>query len=170
MRNLVRPSRPLGPCIITEKGAYILKSLEEQGRNRMKDELSIGRVAEMVRMNVPTIRYYEEIGLVPTALRTEQNRRVYKDVDVRRLNFIRHAKELGFDLDSIRQLLALAGLPEEPCEEADQIARAHLADVEHKIARLTALRKELRAMVENSDHGRIRECRVIEVLSRFGNQ
>lgn len=136
----------------------------------MKDELSIGRVAEMVRMNVPTIRYYEEIGLVPTAPRTEQNRRIYKEADVRRLNFIRHAKELGFDLDSIQQLLALAGLPEEPCEEADQIARAHLADVEHKIARLTALRKELRAMVESSDHGRIRECRVIEVLSRFGNQ
>lgn len=136
----------------------------------MKDELSIGRVAEMVRMNVPTIRYYEEIGLVPTAPRTEQNRRIYKEADVRRLNFIRHAKELGFDLDSIRQLLTLAGLPEEPCEEADQIARAHLADVEHKIARLNALRKELRAMVESSDHGKIRECRVIEVLSRFGNQ
>ena len=56
----------------------------------MKDELSIGRVAEMVRMNVPTIRYYEEIGLVPTPPRTEQNRRVYKEADVRRLKFIRH--------------------------------------------------------------------------------
>jgi len=134
----------------------------------MKDQLSIGRVAEIVRMNVPTIRYYEEIGLMPTVLRTENNRRIYKQADVRRLNFIRHARELGFDLDSIRQLLTLTGLPDEPCEEADQIARAHLTDVEHKMARLAALRKELRAMIENSTHGRIRECRVIEVLSNFG--
>mgnify|MGYP001220204464 CR=1 FL=1 len=134
----------------------------------MKDQLSIGRVAEIVRMNVPTIRYYEEIGLMPAVLRTENNRRIYKQADVRRLNFIRHARELGFDLDSIRQLLTLTGLPDEPCEEADQIARAHLTDVEHKMARLAALRKELRAMIENSTHGRIRECRVIEVLSKFG--
>ncbi|CAM5286290.1 Mercuric resistance operon regulatory protein OS=Afipia felis OX=1035 GN=merR1 PE=4 SV=1 [Afipia felis] len=134
----------------------------------MKDQLSIGRVAEIVRMNVPTIRYYEEIGLMPAVLRTENNRRIYKQADVRRLNFIRHARELGFDLDSIRQLLTLTGLPDEPCEEADQIARAHLTDVEHKMARLAALRKELRAMIENSTHGRIRECRVIEVLSNFG--
>lgn len=134
----------------------------------MKDQLSIGRVAEIVRMNVPTIRYYEEIGLMPAVLRTESNRRIYKQADIRRLNFIRHARELGFDLDSIRQLLTLTGLPDEPCEEADQIARAHLTDVEHKMARLAALRKELRAMIENSTHGRIRECRVIEVLSNFG--
>jgi len=134
----------------------------------MKDQLSIGRVAEIVRMNVPTIRYYEEIGLMPAVLRTENNRRIYKQADVRRLNFIRLARELGFDLDSIRQLLTLTGLPDEPCEEADQIARAHLTDVEHKMARLAALRKELRAMIENSTHGRIRECRVIEVLSNFG--
>lgn len=134
----------------------------------MKDQLSIGRVAEIVRMNVPTIRYYEEIGLMPAVLRTENNRRIYKQADVRRLNFIRHARELGFDLNSIRQLLTLTGLPDEPCEEADQIARAHLTDVEHKMARLAALRKELRAMIENSTHGRIRECRVIEVLSNFG--
>lgn len=134
----------------------------------MKDQLSIGRVAEIVRMNVPTIRYYEEIGLMPAVLRTESNRRIYKQADIRRLNFIRHARELGFNLDSIRQLLTLTGLPDEPCEEADQIARAHLTDVEHKMARLAALRKELRAMIENSTHGRIRECRVIEVLSNFG--
>lgn len=105
---------------------------------------------------------------MPAVLRTENNRRIYKQADVRRLNFIRHARELGFDLDSIRQLLTLTGLPDEPCEEADQIARAHLTDVEHKMARLAALRKELRAMIENSTHGRIRECRVIEVLSNFG--
>ena len=134
----------------------------------MDHALSIGALAKRSGTNPPTIRYYEEIGLMPAVLRTENNRRIYKQADVRRLNFIRHARELGFDLDSIRQLLTLTGLPDEPCEEADQIARAHLTDVEHKMARLAALRKELRAMIENSTHGRIRECRVIEVLSNFG--
>ena len=133
----------------------------------MKDRLPIGRIAQLARIRVPTIRYYEEIGLIPIAPRTERNRRTYSEADVRRLRFIRHARELGFDLEAVRQLLALAGLPEDPCAEADQIAKAHLEEVEHKIARLKALRRELRAMIDSSAHGKIRECRVIEVLSKF---
>ena len=72
----------------------------------MPQGLSIGIVAKLAGMNAPTIRYYEEIGLLPTPARTGTNRRTYGDGDVRRLKFIRHARELGFDLDAIRQLLA----------------------------------------------------------------
>lgn len=131
----------------------------------MQKEIPIGTVATLTGVKVPTIRYYEEIGLLPAPPRTNSNRRTYSEVHVRRLKFIRHARELGFDLDAIRQLLALAGLPDEPCAEADDIARARLVEVEAKLARLTALRRELRAMIESGTHGRIRECRVIEVLA-----
>lgn len=127
--------------------------------------MAIGRVAELTGVKVPTIRYYEEIQLLPTPPRTDSNRRTYDAADVRRLSFIRHARDLGFDIDAIRQLLALAGLPEEPCERADEIARTRLAEVEGKLARLTALRAELEGMIERGSHGRIRECRVIEVLA-----
>lgn len=134
----------------------------------MQKRLSIGAAAKLTGIKVPTIRYYEEIGLLPAPPRTDSNRRTYSEEDVRRLKFVRHARELGFNLDAIRQLLALAGLPEEPCAEADGIARARLAEVENKIARLTALREELQAMIEQGTHGLIRECRIIEVLANEG--
>lgn len=131
----------------------------------MQKNLSIGAVANLTRIKVSTIRYYEEIGLLPAPPRTNSNRRTYSEEDVRRLKFVRHARELGFDLDAIRQLLTLAGLPEEPCAEADEIARTRLIEVEGKIARLIALQEELQAMIEQGAHGLIRECRVISVLA-----
>lgn len=131
----------------------------------MPHGMVIGDVSKRCGVKPATIRYYESIGLLPAPARTGGNRRTYGTADVQRLAFIRHARELGFDIDAIRQLLALAGLPEQPCEGADAIARAHLSDVEDRIARLVALRGELKAMVEQGTHGRIRECRVIEILA-----
>ena len=86
---------------------------------------------------------------------------------MRRLNFIRHARELGFEVEAIRQLLDLTGLPDRSCGEVHEITRAHLEEVKDKIARLTALRDELEAMV-SCDHRRISECRIIEVLADHG--
>lgn len=126
--------------------------------------MSIGTASRLAGVKAPTIRYYEGIGLLPAPPRTDGNRRAFDAADVRRLTFIRHARELGFDLDAIRRFLALAGRPEQPCAEADAIARAHLADVESRISRLAALRDELRAMVERGAHGQVAECRVLEVL------
>jgi DNA-binding transcriptional MerR regulator len=131
----------------------------------MTQNLTIGSVAELAGIKIATIRYYEEIGLLPQAPRTVSNRRSYTAEDVRRLKFVRHARELGFDINAIRQLLALARQPEEPCADADEIARSHLREVDAKIVRLSALRKELQTMIGQGAHGLIRECRVIEVLA-----
>lgn len=127
--------------------------------------MPIGTVAKLTGLKVATIRYYEEIGLVRSVSRTNSNRRTYDAGDVQRLEFVRHARELGFNLDAVRQLLALADMPEQPCAEADTIARAHLSQVEEKIARLVALQEELQAMIDHRAHGRVRECRVIEVVA-----
>lgn len=134
----------------------------------MSHDMVIGEVSKRTGVKVGTIRYYESIGLLPVPPRTSSNRRTYVAADVQRLRFIRHARELGFEIDAIRQLLALAGLPQEPCDAADAIAREHLAGVEGRIARLVALRDELSAMVEQGSHGSIAECRVIEVLADHG--
>ena len=134
----------------------------------MPHGMVIGEVSKRCGVKVATIRYYEGIGLLPPPPRSQGNRRSYGTADVQRLAFIRHARELGFDTDAIRQLLALAGLPEQPCDGADAIARAHLAGIEDRIVRLVALRSELRAMVEPGPHGQIAECRVIEVLADHG--
>ena len=134
----------------------------------MTKPMPIGALAAQTGVKVPTIRYYESVGLLPAADRTESNRRAYGPTDVRRLRFIRHARELGFEVEAIRQLLSLSDQPDRPCREADAIARAHLSDIDHKIARLVALRSEVRHMVEQCARGRIKECRVIEVLADHG--
>ena len=131
-------------------------------------DMPIGLLSERTGVKVPTIRYYEQAGLMPTAVRTEGNRRVYDAKDVSRLRFIRHARDLGFEVDAIRQLLDLADQPERPCEGVDAIARVHLKEIDSKISRLTALRAEVRRMTEDCAHGRVGDCRVIQVLADHG--
>lgn len=129
--------------------------------------LTIGELSRQAQVKIPTIRYYEQIGLLPTPARTEGQQRRYSSAEVRQLNFIRHARELGFEVEAIRQLLGLANDPDRSCGEVHDITRAHLDDVNDKIARLIALRDELEAMVA-CDHKRISECRIIEVLADHG--
>ena len=81
-------------------------------------DLPIGALSERTGVKVPTIRYYEQAGLMPPAARTEANRRTYSVQDVDRLRFIRHARELGFEVDAIRQLLGLADQPDRSCADA----------------------------------------------------
>lgn len=130
--------------------------------------LPIGALSQQTGVKVPTIRYYEGVGLLPAPDRTESNRRTYGPDAVRRLRFIRHARELGFEVDAIRQLLALADDPQRPCHEADVIARAHLLAIDSRIGRLTALRAEVQRMVEQCAQGEAKDCRVIEVLADHG--
>lgn len=134
----------------------------------MTKPLAIGALARAAEVKVPTIRYYEEIGLLDPAPRTAANRRTYGAADIRRLRFIRHARALGFEIDQIRALLAMAADPAGSCAGADAIARRHLTDIDDRIARLTALRDEIARMVEGCGHGTIHDCRVIEVLADHG--
>lgn len=126
--------------------------------------LTIGKLGEAAGVKVPTIRYYEQIGLLPEPDRSAGNQRLYGQSALDRLAFIRHARELGFPLDAIRDLLSLSDRPDQSCAAADVIARAQLAEVESRLARLTALKGELERMVAQCAGGRIADCRVIEVL------
>jgi DNA-binding transcriptional MerR regulator len=127
----------------------------------------IGEAAQKTGVKIPTIRYYEQIELLPAPVRTDGNRRLYQETELRRLSFIRHARELGFDLKAIRALLSLQDHPEHSCESADAIARARLAEVRQRIARLKALEDELTRMIDECARGRIAECRVIETLAQL---
>lgn len=114
---------------------------------------------------IETIRYYERIGLLPTPARTEGNYRLYAPNHLDRLSFIRRARDLGFSLDEVRTLLRLADDRSQPCAEVGRIARLHLAEVEHKLADLAALRAELKQLIEQCGHGTIAECRILEALA-----
>lgn len=130
--------------------------------------LTIGEAARISGVKVPTIRFYEETGLLPHLPRSEGNRRLYDDAQVKRLAFIRHARELGFGLDAIRTLLTLQDRPDQSCAEADAIAGARLDEVRRRISSLKALEAELEHMVHACAHGRVAECRVIETLADHG--
>ncbi len=127
--------------------------------------LSIGKLADATATKVQTIRYYETIGLLAPFTRTEGGHRLYDREDLKRLTFIRHARELGFSIDAIRELLSLSDNPQTSCERADDIASRQLEEVEQRLRRLKVLQKELKRMVAECGHGRVCDCRVIEVLS-----
>lgn len=134
----------------------------------MIQRVSIGEAARRSGVKAPTIRYYEQIGLLPAPPRTSGNRRHYDNGELRRLAFIRHARGLGFEIEAIRTLLTLQDDPKQPCSAADAIARARLAEVEQRMASLSALKSELQLMIEGCSHGRVDHCRVIEILADHG--
>lgn len=130
-----------------------------------RDDLSIGALAERTGCNVQTIRWYEQTGLLPPALRSPGNQRRYGSAHLDRLAFIRHSRELGFPLEQVRELLTLADSPDRPCADAHAIASAHRAAVRSRIERLSALERELDRMIAHCASGTVSDCRVIEALA-----
>nr|WP_275982152.1 helix-turn-helix domain-containing protein [Frigidibacter sp. ROC022] len=130
--------------------------------------MTIGTLAKRTGSKVQTIRYYEQIGLMPEPERTEGGQRRYSGAALDRLSFIRHARDLGFSLDAIRELLTLSDNPGQPCTDIDAIAQKHLRAVEARLVRLEALRRELRRMIGECSGGAVSECRVLEVLRDHG--
>lgn len=128
-------------------------------------DFSIGELARRSRVKVPTIRYYEQIGLLPSPPRTEGQQRRYDAGHAARLNFVRHARGLGFEIEVIRELLAMSERPDQSCAEVDEMARRHIAGIDRRIAHLTVLRAELQRTVDECERGRVCDCRVIETLA-----
>lgn len=125
---------------------------------------SIGELSRQTGVKVPTIRYYEEIGLVPAPGRSEGNQRRYGADALDRLRFVAHARQMGFPMGSIKAMLRIAGHKEAPCHDLDEIVGERLRDVDARIERLTRLRGELASMLDSARHGRVADCRILEVL------
>ncbi|MGR3438221.1 MerR family transcriptional regulator [Salipiger abyssi] len=126
--------------------------------------LSIGTLAKRTGTKVQTIRYYEQIGLMPEPGRSEGGQRRYGALELDRLAFIRHARQLGFSLEAIRELLDMSDSPEKFCAQVDAVAQKQLHEVEARIARLEALRMELQRMIGECRADRVANCRILEVL------
>lgn len=129
-------------------------------------QITIGQLSRRTGVTIETIRYYERTGVTPKARRTKNGRRVYAAPDVRRLAFVRHARELGFDMPVIRTLLALQGEPDASCEDIAHIARDQLQAIHGRIKRLQVLRAELDRVMKACAGGRVADCRIIEALSQ----
>lgn len=128
-------------------------------------EYSIGELSRRTGVKVPTIRYYEDIGLMAEAPRTEGGQRRYSGLARDRLGFIAHARDMGFPLEAIRSLIDLSEHPEKPCAGADRIAEVRLSEVNARIERLTRLKHELERMLDGHRSGKAADCRIIEVLA-----
>lgn len=125
----------------------------------------IGGLSKATNTKVTTIRFYEDIGLMPVAARTPSGQRSYTDDDVRRLSFIRHARALGFPTDEVRSLIELKDTPDENCVNAAEIATSHLESVEQRLVQLNRLRDELANVVSSCSGGKVINCRIIESIA-----
>ncbi len=129
-------------------------------------QMKIGELARATGTKVVTVRYYEKIGLLPEPGRSDGNYRDYGTTSLERLRFVRQCRELGFSLDQVRDLLALASDAARPCAEVDEITAVHLAEVERKIADLQALARQLRSISSScSGGGTISNCRILDAIS-----
>lgn len=130
---------------------------------------SIGDLSKRTKVKVPTIRYYEEVGLLPTPERTEGNQRRYSAAGLERLSFIKHARDLGFSIEAISSLIDLHSHPDRSCQAATDIAVAQLLDVRRKIKKLRALERELKRITTGCNgEGISAECYVLASLADHG--
>lgn len=131
----------------------------------MRETLAIGRLANLTGCRVVTIRYYEQIGILPEPGRSAGGHRVYDVVHLERLTFIRKARALGFPLEAVRSLLDLAeGRDDVSCEEVDRIATERLAEVKAKIADLAILEGTLERLMSQCRHKTVDECRILDAF------
>jgi DNA-binding transcriptional MerR regulator len=127
--------------------------------------LSIGEMARRSGVKVPTIRYYEQMGLIAAPERTSGNQRRYSKRELDRLTFIRHARDLGLPIEAIRELAHLSDNPQMPCDEAHVIASSHLGSVRERIARLQRLESELTRIEASCTADHVGECNILHVLA-----
>lgn len=126
--------------------------------------LTRGALAKHTGCNIETIRYYEQIGLMPDPPRTGGGHRVYDEDHLKRLSFICRARELGFSLDEVRGLLALVDGGAYSCADVKALTLAHVGDIRRKIGDLRKIERVLKTMAAQCDDGEVPECPVIDSL------
>lgn len=126
--------------------------------------ITIGQLAKAAGVNLETVRYYERIKLMHAPARTGGGHRAYDPAHVRRLKFIRHARELGFGIDAIRTLLMLTEPGHRSCAEVREVAGDHLKEVRAKLARLTRLHGILSETISRCSGEPTPACPVLDML------
>lgn len=125
---------------------------------------TIGQAAEASGISRKMIRYYEETGLLPPARRSESGYRHYSDADIRRLQFIRRARDMGFSLERIGQLLGLWQNEQRHSADVKALVEQYIAELDENIRQMQAMRDELHDWVDHC-HGDDRpECAIIDHL------
>jgi len=130
-------------------------------------EYFVGQIAEIVGINIETLRYYEKIKLIPKPKRKEfSSYRIYDDNDLTRLTFIKRAKELGFTLKEIKELLDLKIESTATCGDIKHLAEHKLTDIENRIKDLLKMKKVLTKLVHQCINEEVStdDCPILEVI------
>jgi MerR family copper efflux transcriptional regulator len=131
--------------------------------------MTIGRLAKQAGVNIDTIRYYERNGLIPEPVRRASGYREYEAADVRRLRFILRAKDLGFSLAEIGELMSLSA--DRDVGGVKRRAEQRLEQVEHKIKELQRVRRGLKTLIDACPgHGDLERCPIVAALSGEGER
>lgn len=131
---------------------------------------SIGQLSKETHCKVPTIRYYEDIGLLEKAQRSAGNQRRYTSQQCQRLHFIRHSRALGFSLEEIKQLIHLQDCKHHDAHQAHDVAQHHLVEVRNKIEQLKQLEQQLLTMIDNCDVDGSDDCLVLKSLNEVSDK
>lgn len=126
--------------------------------------ITIGGLSKRTGVNIETIRYYERIGVLPGAPRTNGGHRVYDEDHLKRLTFVRRSRELGFPLEEVRGLLRMVDGDGYSCDEVNALTLDHLADIRRKIADLKKLEKVLKDMAAQCEGGSVPDCPIVDAL------
>ncbi len=130
------------------------------------ENLTIGQLARRARVNIETIRYYERRGLMPEPPRRESGYRQYSQTDVARIQFIKGAKELGFSLKEILELLSLRVDPQTTCGDVKRRTEDKIGDIEQKIKDLKRMRMALATLAAAcKEEGPSSACPILEALN-----
>lgn len=126
--------------------------------------LTRGALATQIGCNIETIRYYEQVGILPKPLRSQGGHRLYGQEMVKRLHFVRRSRDLGFTLEEIRGLLRLVDGGKYTCGQIEKLSLDHIADIRRKISDLRRLKSVLEAMASQCSGGKVPECPIIDAL------
>tara|TARA_R110001599_G_scaffold352822_1_gene588696 strand:- start:666 stop:1091 length:426 start_codon:yes stop_codon:yes gene_type:complete len=127
---------------------------------------NIGQAAQRAQVSAKMVRHYESLGLLPAIHRTEAGYRQYTDKDIHTLRFIKRARDLGFSMPEIDELLKLWQDKRRPSSQVKRIAAMHVADLEQRIAELTEMRRTLQHLVECCHGDHRPDCPILDELGQ----
>ncbi len=131
---------------------------------KIMDTITIGKLAKSCKVKIDTVRYYEKSGLINPMVRTEAGYRIYNTSAIDRLRFIRKAKNLGFKLEEIKDLLELSEMPEADCSDIRERAKDKIDEIELRIADLNKMKTSLEELVKfcPGEGKKLSECNILK--------
>ena len=133
--------------------------------------LTIGKLAKQAGLGIETVRFYERQGLIDPPPRTDSNYRIYPEEEVNRLKFIKRAKDLGFTLKEIKELLFIQHDPHATKADIKKRTVEKIEDIKNKVRDLTRIQEALEHLAGSCDgHGPLSECPILEALTEDGHE